>query len=32
MNHEYGSLADVQSMADDRRISLNRVGIKNIRY
>ncbi len=25
-------LADVQSMADDRRIPLNRVGIKNIRY
>jgi len=32
MNQEYKGLADVQSMADHRRISLNRVGIKNIRY
>ncbi len=32
MIHEYRGLADVQSMADDRRIPLNRVGIKNIRY
>ncbi len=32
MNHEYAGLADVQSMVDNRRIPLRRVGIKNIRY
>lgn len=32
MNQEYKDLADVQGMWDGRRIPLNRVGIKNIRY
>ncbi len=32
MNQKYEGLTDVQSMRDDRKISLDRVGIKNIRY
>ncbi len=32
MNQKYLGLTDVQSMRDDRKIPLDRVGIKNIRY
>ncbi len=32
MNKKYQGLTDVQSMMDYRKIPLNRVGIKNIRY
>ncbi len=32
MNKKYQGLMDVQNMADNRKIPLNRVGIKNIRY
>jgi GTP cyclohydrolase I len=32
MINSFPSLADVQNMADNRRIPLRKVGIKNIRY
>ncbi len=32
MDKDFDTLADVQSMPDDRRVPLDKVGIKNIRY